>query len=107
MAELLVGCVIGVRVCDFFFQAEDGIREPLWSRGLGDVYKSLGLTDNICGSNGCPNSNATWADNITSKWASDEPNRNGASCGYIWQTSGTWDDIACGGSKYAIIEFDL
>ena len=24
---------------DFFFQAEDGIRDPLWSRGLGDVYK--------------------------------------------------------------------
>jgi len=22
----------------FFFQAEDGIRDPLWSRGLGDVY---------------------------------------------------------------------
>ena len=21
------------------FQAEDGIRDPLWSRGLGDVYK--------------------------------------------------------------------
>ena len=25
--------------CVFFFQAEDGIRDPLWSRGLGDVYK--------------------------------------------------------------------
>ena len=24
---------------NFFFQAEDGIRDPLWSRGLGDVYK--------------------------------------------------------------------
>ncbi len=23
----------------FFFQAEDGIRGPLWSRGLGDVYQ--------------------------------------------------------------------
>ncbi len=23
----------------FFFQTEDGIRDPLWSRGLGDVYK--------------------------------------------------------------------
>ncbi len=23
----------------FFFQAEDGIRNPLWSRGLGEVYK--------------------------------------------------------------------
>ena len=25
-----------------FFQAEDGIRDPLWSRGLGDVYKRQG-----------------------------------------------------------------
>ncbi len=23
----------------FYFQAEDGIRDPLWSRGLGEVYK--------------------------------------------------------------------
>ncbi len=23
----------------FFFQAGDGIRDPLWSRGLGDLYK--------------------------------------------------------------------
>ncbi len=23
----------------FFFQAEDGIRDTLWSRGLGDVNK--------------------------------------------------------------------
>ena len=28
----------------FFFQAEDGRRVPLWSRGLGDVYKSLPFT---------------------------------------------------------------
>ena len=27
----------------FFFQAEDGIRDPLWSRGLGDVYKRQNL----------------------------------------------------------------
>ena len=25
--------------CFFFFQAEDGIRDLVWSRGLGDVYK--------------------------------------------------------------------
>ncbi len=24
---------------NFFFQAEDGIRDPLWSRELGDVYQ--------------------------------------------------------------------
>ncbi len=27
------------RWCFFFFQAEGGIRVPLWSRGLGDLYK--------------------------------------------------------------------
>ena len=77
----------------------------VWDNGTTD--NDNGLTDNICGSNGCPNSNATWADNITKKWQNLEPRGSGATCGYIWQTSGTWDDIACGGSKYAIIEFDL
>ena len=28
-----------VIVCSFFFQAEDGIRDLVRSRGLGDVYK--------------------------------------------------------------------
>mgnify|MGYP003380461012 CR=1 FL=1 len=26
-------------LCSFFFQAEDGIRDLVRSRGLGDVYK--------------------------------------------------------------------
>mgnify|MGYP003381543198 CR=1 FL=1 len=30
---------IGVVLCSFFFQAEDGIRDLVRSRGLGDVYK--------------------------------------------------------------------
>ena len=29
-------------VSDFFFQAEDGIRDLVRSRGLGDVYKRQG-----------------------------------------------------------------
>ena len=33
-------------MCFFFFQAEDGIRDLVRSRGLGDVYKRQGL-------NGC------------------------------------------------------
>ena len=38
------GCVWAVSVCCdvccfFFFQAEDGIRDLVRSRGLGDVYK--------------------------------------------------------------------
>ena len=34
--------------CFFFFQAEDGIRDLVRSRGLGDVYKRQGLQDR-CG----------------------------------------------------------
>ena len=30
------------RFCVFFFQAEDGIRDLVRSRGLGDVYKRQG-----------------------------------------------------------------
>ena len=32
-------CCYSVRTLDFFFQAEDGIRDLVRSRGLGDVYK--------------------------------------------------------------------
>ena len=32
-------CTCDVVVCCFFFQAEDGIRDLVRSRGLGDVYK--------------------------------------------------------------------
>ena len=38
---MLVGCSIVVRF--FFFQAEDGIRDLVRSRGLGDVYKRQAL----------------------------------------------------------------
>ena len=40
--SLLPGCVMLVSLviwCVFFFQAEDGIRDLVRSRGLGDVYK--------------------------------------------------------------------
>ena len=36
---LLCGCVCRACVGVFFFQAEDGIRDLVRSRGLGDVYK--------------------------------------------------------------------
>ena len=36
---LCVQCPVSLTYLNFFFQAEDGIRDPLWSRGLGDVYK--------------------------------------------------------------------
>ncbi len=35
----------------FFFQAEDGIRDVLGSRGLGDVYKRQFLTTGVSASN--------------------------------------------------------
>ena len=34
-------------VCAFFFQAEDGIRDLVRSRGLGDVYKRQGKDDPV------------------------------------------------------------
>ena len=33
------GCIVFVGATFFFFQAEDGIRDLVRSRGLGDVYK--------------------------------------------------------------------
>ena len=43
---------MSVFVCgDFFFQAEDGIRDLVRSRGLGDVYKRQ-LVDGACSSTG-------------------------------------------------------
>ena len=38
-ANSLSCCVYGVLMFLFFFQAEDGIRDLVRSRGLGDVYK--------------------------------------------------------------------
>ena len=37
----MVLCVVDL--CCFFFQAEDGIRDLVRSRGLGDVYKRQGV----------------------------------------------------------------
>ena len=36
-------CASSSKGCSFFFQAEDGIRDLVRSRGLGDVYKRQGL----------------------------------------------------------------
>ena len=43
-------CILVVMLCCilFFFQAEDGIRDLVRSRGLGDVYKRQGIADVIC-----------------------------------------------------------
>ena len=42
---VLYSCVCVCVVCVFFFQAEDGIRDLVRSRGLGDVYKRQQLQD--------------------------------------------------------------
>ena len=44
VVECCVICLLTIRIrlyvfCFFFFQAEDGIRDLVRSRGLGDVYK--------------------------------------------------------------------
>ena len=39
MVSGCVDLVMFVVLCVFFFQAEDGIRDLVRSRGLGDVYK--------------------------------------------------------------------
>ena len=48
-----IGSLLGMRSCEsrlkcvfisFFFQAEDGIRDLVRSRGLGDVYKRQPVT---------------------------------------------------------------
>ena len=40
-----MGVALAVSVQMFFFQAEDGIRDLVRSRGLGDVYKRQGQTN--------------------------------------------------------------
>ena len=57
MLFVLCGCCVGVDLscyfpvgvlfllCFFFFQAEDGIRDLVRSRGLGDVYKRQALDE--------------------------------------------------------------
>ena len=47
LVVLLVDRVLSARLVlvVFFFQAEDGIRDLVRSRGLGDVYKRQGIGD--------------------------------------------------------------
>ena len=43
-SELRLSDITGLLICSlFFFQAEDGIRDLVRSRGLGDVYKRQAL----------------------------------------------------------------
>ncbi len=54
---------------DFFFQAEDGIRDFCLSRGLGDVYKKQDHEDAVL-INTCTHiaSNRTTKDNVADRY---------------------------------------
>ena len=45
--SMFVQSVSHMGSCGFFFQAEDGIRDLVRSRGLGDVYKRQGKEGNV------------------------------------------------------------
>ena len=47
MSVILVIRICVVCVCVFVFQAEDGIRDLVRSRGLGDVYKRQAEEGNL------------------------------------------------------------
>jgi len=91
--------------------ANDLNSEGTWVWDNGTTSGDDNLTDNLCGSNGCPISDATWADNSTRKWNTDEPNDwnngdPGEDCANITNSNGYWNDLPCSNSLYGVIEFD-
>mgnify|MGYP003381561392 CR=1 FL=1 len=59
--------------CVFLFQAEDGIRDLVRSRGLGDVYKrQVGLYGVVFGAMGAGAAEPTLADEVLSLAAQSE-----------------------------------
>jgi len=91
--------------------ANDLNSEGTWVWDNGTTSGDDNLTDNLCGSNGCPISDATWADNSTRKWNSNEPNDYedgdpGEDCANITNSNGYWNDLPCSNSLYGVIEFD-
>ena len=83
---------------ELWIGANDIATSNTWVWDNGTTDNDNGLTDNL-------SNNAKWADNITRKWVTNEPNGSG-DCGQIWPISGHWDDTSCYINRYAIIEFD-
>jgi hypothetical protein len=89
--------------------ANDIATENSWVWDNGTTSGDSGLTDDICGSTGCPNSDEKWADGTTRKWHGVEPNDNGVDgedCASITNDTGGWNDLPCTDTLYGIIEFD-
>ena len=69
-------CVLFFFLCCFFFQAEDGIRDLVRSRGLGDVYKrqiSNRPLPNLKGLRSGPDSNCRNCRGISSPFSAGLP----------------------------------
>eukprot|EP00657_Telonema_sp_P-1_P005788 TRINITY_DN23460_c0_g1_i1.p1 TRINITY_DN23460_c0_g1~~TRINITY_DN23460_c0_g1_i1.p1 ORF type:complete len:122 (-),score=24.86 TRINITY_DN23460_c0_g1_i1:33-398(-) len=62
-----MGCIL----LHFFFQAEDGIRDLVRSRGLGDVYKRQGINAEYGNHSPCANIAREWMDVIQWKPSMD------------------------------------
>ena len=73
----------------FFFQAEDGIRDLVRSRGLGDVYKRQGRADPVAGAEPYPVGPAADPARIAGAVAGARPRR----C--LLYTSDAADDLLC------------
>ena len=78
-----------MRNLNFFFQAEDGIRDLVRSRGLGDVYKRQVLNNANCVQH------AITATSIANLTADDLLNLTDKLVGCLLYTSDAADDIPC------------
>ena len=99
--NVIVCCSIAINaglffVCFFFFQAEDGIRDLVRSRGLGDVYKrqeqcNNKRNNNVVEWNGKTQTTSQWAREI----GVDEDTLGARYRSCLLYTSDAADDLLC------------